>query len=867
MSDGRKRLSGAEYKKRSKLKHEEQERVLKQTKKLDLFFKTSSLPVGEKEKTDKEEPESALPVCDSSDGDAIDANVIAGTSRSETNETVTLSEIQVSSHSESEILSDTIDVKSQSLKEFKKPTLAISLDKDPAFWVLNDATRDSIAKNGFDQNVGLDFTNSVRVYKDQKRYLTKSFFEGKLKNGEVYERKWMIYSKSKGSVFCGPCLAFNTKERSQFDDKDGFNDWKNGESRASHHQNSPIHKSAVITLKARGLTLNRVDNMLTLQLDKETHYWRNVLTRVVAAVKALTSRGLALRGDNEIFGSNRNGNFLMVLELMSEFDPFLASHIAKYGNCGSGNTNYLSSKTCDEVIELMAQKVRQVICEELKQSKYYSLIVDSTPDMSHVDQLVLAVRYVLSSGEPCERFLTFIPSAGHSAEGMFKSVLNELENLQINIVDCRGQSYDNASNMSGVYNGLQAKIKTKSPLALFIPCAAHSLNLVGLAAAESCEEACTFFMLLQEIYVFFTCSTKRWECLTSVMEESYQNNKTIKKLCPTRWSARDDACQSLRESWEQVNTALMKISNDTTEKATTRCESRGILRRLERFETAFMVCFWSTVLHRIHKVSKAMQSGTVDVLLVRDLYGSLEEYFMEQRNHFDSFETLATDISKTVSYEKDTKRQLKRKVWPDEDRIGEVTLPGRDNLKINTFLPIIDSFVNEFKKRKVAYEEFQDRFYFLTQLCDEKTDMGEELRKNATKLYQIYNNDLDSDLIEECIHFKKHCAVGLTHPSEKSLEGISKFLKNNSLQDVYPNLDIAIRISLCIPATNCAGERSFSCLRRVKNYLRTSISELRLNSLSLLCIEANTTKTLSYKDIINEFANKKSRRKHCGVML
>lgn len=77
----------------------------------------------------------------------------------------------------------------------------------------------------------------------------------------------------------------------------------------------------------------------------------------------------------------------------------------------------------------MAQHVRQVICDELKQSKYYSLIVDSTPDISHVDQLVLAVRYVSSDGGPCERFLTFIPSAGHSAEGMFKRVTKELENL------------------------------------------------------------------------------------------------------------------------------------------------------------------------------------------------------------------------------------------------------------------------------------------------------------------------------------------------------------------------------------------------------------------------------------------------------
>jgi len=102
--------------------------------------------------------------------------------------------------------------------------------------------------------------------------------------------------------------------------------------------------------------------------------------------------------------------------------------------------------------------------------------------------------------------------------------------------------------------------------------------------------------------------------------------------------------------------------------------------------------------------------------------------------------------------------------------------------------------------------------------------------------------------------------VGIDHPSDKSLEEISKFLRCNSLQDVYPNFNFALRISLCIPATNCAGERNISCIRKVKNYLRTSISELRLNSLSLLCIEANI-KTLSYEDIINEFAIKKSRKK------
>ncbi|KAB0790847.1 hypothetical protein PPYR_14870, partial [Photinus pyralis] len=47
------------------------------------------------------------------------------------------------------------------------------------------------------------------------------------------------------------------------------------------------------------------------------------------------------------------------------------------------------------------------------------------------------------------------------------------------IQDCRGQTYDNASNMSGRYSGLQARLKEKCEFTSFVPCSAHSLNLAG----------------------------------------------------------------------------------------------------------------------------------------------------------------------------------------------------------------------------------------------------------------------------------------------------------------------------------------------------------------------------------------------------
>ena len=41
-------------------------------------------------------------------------------------------------------------------------------------------------------------------------------------------------------------------------------------------------------------------------------------------------------------------------------------------------------------------------------------------------------------------------------------LLEQLEKHDIKIEDYRGQSYDNASNMSGQNNGLHAKIKKKN---------------------------------------------------------------------------------------------------------------------------------------------------------------------------------------------------------------------------------------------------------------------------------------------------------------------------------------------------------------------------------------------------------------------
>ncbi|XP_065671966.1 uncharacterized protein LOC136089805 [Hydra vulgaris] len=142
-------------------------------------------------------------------------------------------------------------------------------------------------------------------------------------------------------------------------------------------------------------------------------------------------------------------------------------NIKNYGDSGSGKTNYLSKNTCFELTVLMARKVLQSISEYVLKSKYYGLSVDSTPDASHKDQLCVILRYIDQiSNESIERFVNFIHIDNHTGENLANATVDFLNvRLNMEISNCRSQSYDNSSNMTGKYNGMKTRILEFNKLA------------------------------------------------------------------------------------------------------------------------------------------------------------------------------------------------------------------------------------------------------------------------------------------------------------------------------------------------------------------------------------------------------------------
>ena len=318
--------------------------------------------------------------------------------------------------------------------------------------------------------------------------------------------------------------------------RSGFNDWAHGLRSIHRHEQSKQHSDAVQCYFGKVTLKGKIDIHLK-QLEDEKRYWREVLRRVVECLKFLCSRGLALRGDSEEIGDFSNGNFLGALEFLAKFYPFLAKHLESRGNQGRGNFSYISSTSYEEIVFLMAKKVPDSISSEIPSVKYFSLIVDSSNDTSHCDQLAIIIQYVSEEAVVEERVIGFESSCGHSGKAMADAVKKTLDKLGSNIKDAPGQSYDNASNMSGKYKDLQALLKNENPNIEFIPCAGH---LVGVNAVENCEAASDFFGFLQSLYNFSTSSTHRWQIVCSGLVGGAGKDwkVTIKSLSGTRWSAR-----------------------------------------------------------------------------------------------------------------------------------------------------------------------------------------------------------------------------------------------------------------------------------------------------------------------------------------
>jgi len=180
----------------------------------------------------------------------------------------------------------------------------------------------------------------------------------------------------------------------------------------------------------------------------------------------------------------------------------------------------------------------------------------------YIEQMSLCVRYI-NNGFIREDFLEFVPIYDTSGKGMEYTIIREIGKLGLKIENLIGQGYDGASAMSGLYSGVQKYTRDEIPHALYVHCAAHSLNL---AIGKSCTipEIRNCIGSVSTIINFFRKSSMRSEVLKECIKKhipSTQQSALI-KMCETRLVDRHESILRFKDLYKVIAYTLHNLENN-----------------------------------------------------------------------------------------------------------------------------------------------------------------------------------------------------------------------------------------------------------------------------------------------------------------
>lgn len=852
MADGRSRLSGHQYKKRRLEKDAERQ---KQAGALESFLKKGEL----------NKPSTPIP-----ETNAI-AEIPLKPREEHTSDSNTICEPGASTSGSSAMAGEAVIVGEGAIATPSVSTQSKSiLDFDPATWPnrLTDAERIYLVNRGPpDPLHEFEFPQDING-----RRFTSRYYKRKLNNGEEILRDWLVYSVAKNSLYCFCCKIFNTTTTSGLSE-DGYKNWKHVGDMLKSHETSRNHVEAVkswVELLLRLKSCRTIDADSQRIIKSEIEHWNGVLLRIVSIIKMLAKNGLAFQGTSDNLYQHNNGNFLKLIELLAEFDPVMQEHVRRVLKKDEKQATYLSKTIQNEFIKTISDGIKKHIVEAINTSKYYSIILDCTPDASKTEQMTMIIRYIsiirsqnhsrTSEIVINESFLGFIPIEKSTGLALTEIILEQLSALGLSLENIRGQGYDNGSNMKGIQSGVQARIRNINPRAFYVPCSSHSLNLVVNDMAKSSLEATIFFNTVQKIYVFFSSSTLRWSILLNNVK-----GLTLKPLSDTRWESRIEAIKPLRHQVGQVYDALFSVYQDTDMDSSTRDEASSLLNQIKQFKFLCSIIIWYETLNRINPVSKLMQSKDFDLVSVIKLLKNTKDFFENSRS--DEYFTQVLEDAKALASEIDCEvldfenvarpRARSKKKQFTYECIDEPIIEPRQKYKIEVFFHIMDTAINSLELRFSQISEHSKHFAFLYNIYALRELPKDKLLEHCKNLEAILTHENSSD-INALELYEELSVLSMFLNSNLSPQDVLKFVTDLRFG---PNISIALRILLTLPVTVASGERSFSKLKIIKKYLRSTMTQNRLSGLAMISIEHKVCDSINLSNIVKDFAEQKVRRK------
>ncbi len=659
---------------------------------------------------------------------------------------------------------------------------------------------------------------------------------------------WLAYSQISKGPLCVYCVLFPPKldrgVQGSFivkvcDNYKKFHEYAAAHVSSSWHKNSTKDATNFLkVMKGEKLSVDLQINTHAAELIREN---RMKLKSILSAIIFCGTHDIALRGK-----MSDTGNFIDLINFRANAgDTILQDHLK---TCAK-NAKYTSPDVQNQLVEICEDVLRRQIVSEVNKIGYWSILADESADISGKEQLSLAIRYFdIDSKIVKEEFLGFVEIIDQTADGIADVILAYCQDLGLEMNNLVGQGYDGCSTMAGRENGVQKKILSAHPLALFMHCASHRINLV----ANDLNKLPTIrntVGTVKSIIKFFRESPTRRSLVPN-----------IPLLCETRWT---EKYKSIRLFEKNFITIAEKLENlaENGKNPQTQQNANQLLRTCNTPQFIVSLTIMAQYSAMLEPVVAALQAVNLDFEKCQKQIENLITIFNSHRENAETEFTFIYKKVKNTCNTLDIDLKIPRTACRQTYRNNFQASNEEEYFRRSIFIPYLDSLITSLKGRFSSSDNSGIPIIsaaFKIHPKDEafnsktKSDFLEAV-KVIREMYSIENIDSDA------ASWYDYWTITPPIPCEQVKE--LTFVDLLEYTEFYPAIRKIIHIVMTLPITTCTVERSFSTLRRIKTWLRSTMAENRLSGLAMMSVHRKRIETdATFTDsVIDEFGQNTRR--------
>ncbi|KAK3916669.1 52 kDa repressor of the inhibitor of the protein kinase, partial [Frankliniella fusca] len=763
---------------------------------------------------------------------------------------------------------------------------------------LDDYTLQQLLENPWvpPSNYKFPFSTHMKQGKEERRFLTHRHLD---KN----THEWLTFSDMDQGLYCKYCVFFGPSEKKgkvlvgnlvktplkKFAKLTGVSGDLQDHAKLKYHLDAvDAGKTFLLSVKYPNKNIHK---QLDSQHSKEIAANRERLMCSLDNILFLGRQGLALRGHRESMNdeseSVNKGNFLELLLFRKEIgDEKVQKHFY-----GDRKRDLFHSKIVqNDLVQACGDEITEEIVNRVKKLKYYSVLFDETTDMSHTSQLSLSVRYPYHDAKENkitvrEDFLSFVdprdvlekienselasgdedevddPTDGNielteedieqrlSGTKLGQITVNVLISVGLDPKYCVGIGADGCSVNTSDTTGAIQEIQKTCQNAVRAQCFNHALN-VSISKSSKVPAVKTAVHVIKAVGSFFRASSKRHRRLLKVY------HRTLPTLCETRWVQRHEAVQVFLSGISEMIEALESISK--WQDGETAGKAKSLLNNLLQTEFLVTLVALQDILATSISLSRFLQKETIELQeasgALQDTLSVLEE---KRRNSDEIFGILYNSAEELTS-----KFGVVIPQPRGSARGRHPTTNAESYYRQTIYNPMLDNIIQDLNSRFTS-EVLQcydlNCLLPLVVLTCKEESQAEKLTKLAARFSSLL--DVPEQILLQ--NLKAEMALWKTKWRREKEEGnpIPKSCAETLEvcdETLYPNIRALTVILQALPSSVATSERSFSTLRRIKTWLRSTMNTERLSGLALLNIHRDIQ--VNKKNVINRFAQDQGQK-------